>query len=146
MAKPFPSFSNHSYHLPFSSPSLVASIAVLSIFALVIFLCTSSRKSKKPILLQQRNFVAKVNSNISSRAISIAKMISWRKVEAADEDEGGGGGGGFDLSGDDYDDEVWRKTIIRGERCRPLEFSGKIDYDSDGNLLCDSKREFKSVG
>lgn len=70
----------------------------------------------------------------------MAKMISWRKVEAADEERGSS-----DLSGEDEEEEeeVWRKTIIRGERCRPLEFSGKIDYDSDGNLLSDSNREFK---
>ncbi|CAK9317981.1 unnamed protein product [Citrullus colocynthis] len=142
MARFFPSISNpsHHHHLSFSSTNfsfLIASIAVLSIFALVIFLCTSSRKSNKS---QRRNFVSKMNSNISSRAISMAKMISWRKVEAADEERGDS-----DLSGEDdeEEEEVWRKTIIRGERCRPLEFSGKIDYDSDGNLLSDSNREFK---
>jgi hypothetical protein len=30
---------------------------------------------------------------------------------------------------------VWRKAIIMGERCRPLEFSGHIAFDSNGNLL-----------
>lgn len=69
----------------------------------------------------------------------MAKMVSWRKVEAADEEElEERRRGDCDLISDD-DDEVWRKTIIRGERCRPLEFSGKIDYDSEGNLLGDSK-------
>lgn len=86
-----------------------------------------------------------MNSNISSRAISMAKMISWRKVEAAEEEEEeeARGSGGCDFIDKDEEEEVWRKTIIRGERCRPLEFSGKIDYDSDGNLLCDSNRDFK---
>lgn len=71
----------------------------------------------------------------------MAKIISWRKVEAADELEEERGSGSCDELEDE--EEVWRKTIIRGERCRPLEFSGKIDYDSDGNLLCDSNRDFK---
>uniref|UniRef100_A0A9I9DKN5 Uncharacterized protein n=1 Tax=Cucumis melo TaxID=3656 RepID=A0A9I9DKN5_CUCME len=146
MARPFPTISNLSHHphllffsTNFSFPILSTS-TILSIFALLIFLCTSSRKSNKS---QQgkTTFVSKMNSNISSRAISMAKIISWRKVEAADELEEERGSGSCDELEDE--EEVWRKTIIRGERCRPLEFSGKIDYDSDGNLLCDSNRDFK---
>ncbi|XP_038906595.1 uncharacterized protein LOC120092546 [Benincasa hispida] len=135
MARLFPSISNPSHHhhhhlLPFSSTNfsfLISSIAVLSIFALVVFLCTSSRKSNKS--QQRRNFVSKMNSNISSRAISMAKMISWRKVEAADEEDEEERRGSCNLSGDDEEEdeeEVWRKTIIRGERCRPLEFSDSV--------------------
>jgi hypothetical protein len=29
---------------------------------------------------------------------------------------------------------VWRNTILMGEKCRPLNFSGAIHYDSDGRL------------
>ncbi|KGN57848.1 hypothetical protein Csa_010872 [Cucumis sativus] len=151
MARPFPTISNlsHPLHLLFFSTHfsflILSTSVILSIFALLIFLCTSSRKSNKS---QQgrNNFVSKMNSNISSRAISMAKMISWRKVEAAEEEEEEEeerGSGGCDFIDKDEEEEVWRKTIIRGERCRPLEFSGKIDYDSDGNLLCDSNRDFK---
>lgn len=71
-------------------------------------------------------------ASISTRALSMVKMMSWRKWQADREDPA------------DHDDqtsseeEVWRKTIIRGERCRPLDFSGKIVYDSQGNLLEES--------
>lgn len=59
----------------------------------------------------------------------MVKMISWRKAQAEGEEE---------EDDDDYSDEaVWRKRIMLGERCRPLDFSGKIVYDSQGNLLAD---------
>lgn len=62
----------------------------------------------------------------------MVKMISWRKAQAEGEGEE------EEEEVDDYSDEaVWRKTIMMGERCRPLDFSGKIVYDSQGNLLAD---------
>lgn len=30
---------------------------------------------------------------------------------------------------------MWKKKILKGERCKPLDFSGKILYDSEGNRL-----------
>ncbi|PWA37612.1 hypothetical protein CTI12_AA588490 [Artemisia annua] len=33
------------------------------------------------------------------------------------------------------DDGVWRKQILMGDKCQPLDFSGVIYYDKDGNLL-----------
>ncbi|PKA61344.1 hypothetical protein AXF42_Ash020320 [Apostasia shenzhenica] len=33
------------------------------------------------------------------------------------------------------DDEVWRRTIMMGEKCQPLEFSGVIYYDADGQRV-----------
>ncbi|OAY79679.1 hypothetical protein ACMD2_10824 [Ananas comosus] len=44
---------------------------------------------------------------------------------------------------EDYEDEdededgVWRRTILLGERCQPLDFSGAIHYDSRGRRLPD---------
>ncbi|XP_044950675.1 uncharacterized protein LOC123401025 [Hordeum vulgare subsp. vulgare] len=32
-------------------------------------------------------------------------------------------------------DGVWRKEILMGERCQPLEFSGAIYYDAEGRRL-----------
>jgi hypothetical protein len=32
-------------------------------------------------------------------------------------------------------DGVWRKSILMGEKCQPLNFSGVIYYDPDGNKL-----------
>ncbi|KAF8657461.1 hypothetical protein HU200_060022 [Digitaria exilis] len=31
--------------------------------------------------------------------------------------------------------ELWRKEILMGERCQPLDFSGVIYYDSEGHRL-----------
>ncbi|CAN6195240.1 unnamed protein product [Urochloa humidicola] len=33
------------------------------------------------------------------------------------------------------DGGVWRKEILMGERCQPLDFSGVIYYDADGHRL-----------
>lgn len=109
-----------------------ALIAVLSVFSLVAFLCASHRRAKKSHGAEKKEMssqpsdemklLTKLNSNISSKAHQVVKLISRKKVEVEDED----------------DDAVWRRTIIRGERCRPLDFSGRIEYDSEGNLLPDS--------
>lgn len=32
-------------------------------------------------------------------------------------------------------DGVWRKSILMGEKCQPLNFSGVIYYDADGKKL-----------
>ncbi|KAF8779254.1 hypothetical protein HU200_002934 [Digitaria exilis] len=31
--------------------------------------------------------------------------------------------------------ELWRKEILMGERCQPLDFSGAIYYDAEGRRL-----------
>ncbi|XP_020595859.1 uncharacterized protein LOC110035889 [Phalaenopsis equestris] len=33
------------------------------------------------------------------------------------------------------EEEMWKKTILMGEKCQPLEFSGAIYYDSKGSKL-----------
>lgn len=43
-----------------------------------------------------------------------------------------------DAAGDEGDGEeggVWRRAILMGERCKPLDFPGAIHYDSFGRLL-----------
>ncbi|CAA7408509.1 unnamed protein product [Spirodela intermedia] len=35
------------------------------------------------------------------------------------------------------DGGVWQRTILMGERCQPLDFSGVIHYDSQGKQLSD---------
>ncbi|KAE8773703.1 hypothetical protein D1007_54008 [Hordeum vulgare] len=60
-------------------------------------------------------------------------VAPWRKAfslptgkgkAAAEEEEGG----------------LWRKEILMGERCQPLEFSGVIYYDADGHRLTQPPR------
>jgi hypothetical protein len=36
---------------------------------------------------------------------------------------------------EEEDDGVWRKEIMMGERCQPLDFSGVIYYDAEGQRL-----------
>lgn len=93
---------------------------------------TKSRRRKEQKLARERRggqkkIMAKLQSNInSSKAQLMAKMISWRKVQDHGGDENG--------SRDD-EDALWKRTIIMGERCKPLEFSGRILYDSDGQAV-----------
>ncbi|KAG2661001.1 uncharacterized protein LOC120650021 [Panicum virgatum] len=35
----------------------------------------------------------------------------------------------------EWEDGVWRKEIMMGERCQPLDFSGAIYYDAEGRRL-----------
>ncbi|EXC20657.1 hypothetical protein L484_027216 [Morus notabilis] len=76
-----------------------------------------------------------MNGSISTKVVSMAKMISWKKLQADEEDSADRND---QTSTSTREEEVWRKTIMRGERCRPLDFSGKIVYDSQGNLLQES--------
>ncbi|CAN4098256.1 unnamed protein product [Withania somnifera] len=36
---------------------------------------------------------------------------------------------------DDEDEGLWRKEILMGDKCQPLDFSGVIYYDRNGNRL-----------
>ncbi|XP_047329041.1 uncharacterized protein LOC124932455 [Impatiens glandulifera] len=36
---------------------------------------------------------------------------------------------------DGLDGGLWRRTILMGDKCQPLDFSGVIYYDSDGKAL-----------
>ncbi|PKA55519.1 hypothetical protein AXF42_Ash006721 [Apostasia shenzhenica] len=36
--------------------------------------------------------------------------------------------------------EVWRREIMMGEKCQPLEFSGVIYYDGDGRRVAAAPR------
>ncbi|CAN4083137.1 unnamed protein product [Withania somnifera] len=57
----------------------------------------------------------------------MVKMISWsKKVEHDD----------YQVNWED-ENALWKRTIIKGEMCRPLEFSGRISYDANGNLVLD---------
>lgn len=105
----------------------------MSIVSFATILCgsrksTKSRQHKESKVARegrggQKKLMAKLQSNISSKALMMAKMFSWRKVQDYCED---------DNEIRDDEDALWKRTIIMGERCKPLEFSGRILYDSDG--------------
>ena len=39
---------------------------------------------------------------------------------------------------------LWKKTILMGDKCQPLEFSGAIFYDSEGNQISELPRSPRS--
>lgn len=130
-------------------------MAVLSVISTLAFLCPSHGKARKSAKDGENNsskskknysassspaqpspskrFVLKIQSNLSSKAL--LKMISWRKAHEEEERPELDNDSCSDGDGDDDEEALWRKTIMKGERCRPLDFSGKIVYDSGGNLL-----------
>uniref|UniRef100_A0ACD5VBU5 Uncharacterized protein n=1 Tax=Avena sativa TaxID=4498 RepID=A0ACD5VBU5_AVESA len=128
------------------SPLVQLLLVALVVAAVVVSLCTSGTHAK----LWRRDGPAPVaeaaesdNRGVSSRkhmlAASLsgiggkaARMVSWNRRSPAP-----------GSSSDDEEEEaavedeeaVWRKAIIMGDKCRPLQFSGHIAFDSDGNLL-----------
>ncbi|XP_047964719.1 uncharacterized protein LOC125209154 [Salvia hispanica] len=142
MARPSPNSMHHQFtsFIPFGF--FIALAAIFSVFSAVIFMCGAhhgmiasvmgrekTKTKTKTVRLggeNKKKGMEKVKSSLSSKALLMSKMVSWRKVDdcAADDEE-------------EEDDVVWKKTIIKGDKCRPIDFSGKILYDSDGNLLPD---------
>uniref|UniRef100_A0A7C8YPM4 Uncharacterized protein n=1 Tax=Opuntia streptacantha TaxID=393608 RepID=A0A7C8YPM4_OPUST len=153
MARPLPILSSVS---SFSIFTVFTVLATLSIFSVVMYLCASHRMRTKEGVFgkrkQQANTLfsrftwANNKDTIRTSSKALLKMISGRKqqVQHGDEDDHDHGYGYAHAHDDDDDgngyyegeeDAVWKKTIIMGEKCRPLDFSGKIEYDSQGNLL-----------
>ena len=134
MARPLLTSSMHNLLLssmPISTLFL-AILSVLCVFSIITFLCGSDKlknlhKEAEKATTRSSNskehkLISKLNSNINNRALSMVKMISWRKVREGE------------VEGDysDQDEEaLWRKNILMGEKCRPLNFSGKFENDSE---------------
>ncbi|KAH6803656.1 hypothetical protein C2S51_031903 [Perilla frutescens var. frutescens] len=138
MARPLPILPMQKLHylLPSSFTSLIVLTVIFSVISVVTFLCGSSNKEKRTKTVRlggkkSKPPVKKVETKFSTKALLMAKM---KKVRDGGEEEE------FDVDDDDDDDgqdgaAVWKKTIIKGDKCRPLDFSGRILYDSNGNLL-----------
>ncbi|THG03290.1 hypothetical protein TEA_023221 [Camellia sinensis var. sinensis] len=96
---------------------------------------TLSRRKKERIvrLGNKKKPIARLQSNLSSKALLMVKMISWRKVDQHEDEQEKDEDEGFDGS----DEAVWRRTIMMGEKCRPLDFSGKILIDLGMHSLVD---------
>jgi hypothetical protein len=128
-----------------AGPLIQLLLMALVVAAVVVSLCTSSTHAK---LWRQRGTDAPVvkaaadsgNRGVTSRKHMVAaslsgiggkaaRMVSWNRRSRS--------GGSSDEEDAPVEDEeaVWRKAIIMGEKCRPLQFSGHIAFDSDGNQL-----------
>jgi hypothetical protein len=121
-------------------------LVALVVAAVVVSLCTSSTHAKlwrqsgtdAPVVkaadsgnrgvTSRKHMLAASLSGIGGKA---ARMVSWNRRSPAPS------GGSSDEEEAPVEDEeaVWRKAIIMGEKCRPLQFSGHIAFDSDGNQL-----------
>nr|GEU99512.1 WD repeat-containing protein [Tanacetum cinerariifolium] len=119
----------------------VVLLGVISVFSIVGFLCGSHgglkrsntyKREKNTVHLGDKKprKISKLGCGLSSKALLMTKMISWKKVDECDDQDVG-----------DDQEAVWKRTIIMGERCRPLEFSGKILYDENGNPMPESPRK-----
>jgi hypothetical protein len=63
-------------------------------------------------------FFGGAKKSLSSSAAASSSKAKSRRKAAEEEDDG-----------------VWRKEIMMGERCQPLDFSGVIYYDAEGQRL-----------
>ncbi|CAI8604085.1 unnamed protein product [Vicia faba] len=86
-------------------------------------LIDTPRKNIKKICKVITSFKTKQQKELSTTSKNIKKiykvMHSYLKKMKRPEDE----------------KCLWKKTILMGEKCQPLEFSGAIFYDSEGNQL-----------
>lgn len=86
------------------------------------FLALCSKHTRK---LARNSSPRKLVSTISHKA------IQFRQKKRIGEE--------FDGGAKKKDGEgVWQRTILMGDKCQPLDFSGVIYYDSDGNRLTES--------
>lgn len=148
-------FSAHIKLQFLPTPTIVFFVVLLSIFSVVTFLCGShnfkgSQQKKgevKTVRLgcgDEKKGLSKLQSKISSKALLMVKTVSWRKIQDHEDEERHQG---KEYADDDDAEEaaVWKRAIIMGEKCRPLEFSAEIAYDSHGNPILDSMSYGKKI-
>ncbi|KAK3164895.1 hypothetical protein QOZ80_1AG0026190 [Eleusine coracana subsp. coracana] len=66
---------------------------------------------------------------VKPKALRKMKPMRIGERKRARDDDGGEGKKG------DEEPCVWRRTILLGRRCQPLEFTGAIHYDCEGQRL-----------
>ncbi|XP_039811643.1 uncharacterized protein LOC120674544 [Panicum virgatum] len=135
---------------PATSVLLIVAVVVAAAAAVVVSLCTGSKNARPR--KQRRSSLAPAPqeqqdsgggrskpqllvslSGIGVKAAAVAKMVSWNRRSPP-------ASGGWRSNDDDdvaagEEEALWKKTIIMGGKCRPLESSGHVAYDSDGNPL-----------
>ena len=87
-----------------------------------------------------------------TRRLLRARRLRWgggaclgRQLVAAD----GGGAAGDRGGGGQEQGALWRRAILMGQRCEPLDFPGAIHYDSSGRRVesprCGSRKAAAGV-
>ncbi|XP_074374446.1 uncharacterized protein LOC141714849 [Apium graveolens] len=106
---------------PSGRASAKLSAAILTSVITLWILCTkhATKTSRK---LVTNSSPKKLMTTISQKAIQFRqkKKVNDGETAANNSEESGG---------------VWQRTILMGDKCQPLDFSGVIYYDSDGNKL-----------
>ncbi|GAV73026.1 hypothetical protein CFOL_v3_16513 [Cephalotus follicularis] len=78
-----------------------------------------------PLTPSRAGLPKQLMKSVSNKAIAYLhgkRVDGVNKLEVNDQDEFGDGG-------------VWRRAIMMGDKCQPLDFSGVIYYDSNGKQL-----------
>ncbi|WVZ71977.1 hypothetical protein U9M48_020504 [Paspalum notatum var. saurae] len=138
---------------------LVLFLLVAAVAAVLVSLCTGSRNARPwkqrrssslaPAPQDQdtgtgaggagRKQLLASLSGIGGKAAAVAKMVSWNRRSpprsSSNDDEEDQLGGAAAVGGAEDEEALWKKTIIMGDKCRPLQFSGHIAFDADGNPL-----------
>ena len=126
---------NHHHHRDNSTGGKTKRIAagVLKSITTLWLICAkqaiiASRKLKdnskispdSPMIQRPRKLMA----TISNKAIKLRHRKTRTGAVGNAKDDGG-----LDFG----DDGLWQKEILMGDKCQPLDFSGVIYYDRDGN-------------
>lgn len=61
----------------------------------------------------ENKLISKLKRKINRRTHSMMKMLYWRKIQAEELEEGD--------HDDDEEEALWKKNILMGEKCRPID-------------------------
>ncbi|XP_030521489.1 uncharacterized protein LOC115734734 [Rhodamnia argentea] len=107
------------------------SLSLLVSVSTLMAMCSkkASQISRKLIKAKPKSsrFMPKLPLRCPGKQVFITKITRRNKKKAAYGEEDGN-----EVAGDGG---VWRRTILMGDRCQPLNFSGVIYYDENGNRL-----------
>ncbi|XP_010037342.1 uncharacterized protein LOC104426098 [Eucalyptus grandis] len=115
-----------------SSSAKRLSLSLLVSMSALMALCAkkASQISRKLIKAKPKSsrFMPKLPLRSPGKQVFITKISRRNKKKAAYNKQDGG----EEVAGDGG---VWQRTILMGDRCQPLNFSGVIYYDENGNRL-----------
>ncbi|KAK4750481.1 hypothetical protein SAY87_003963 [Trapa incisa] len=128
---------------------------LLSVTALLSLVAKKACQASKKLRLQYRNFnknsklgyyyreppeepgpiMSPRMTSIRRRPKELFTSMSNKAIKLVHGRKKGAAGGGGDAEDDFGDGGVWQKTILMGDKCQPLDFSGVIYYDESGKKL-----------